>query len=116
MEKGTYFRTREQEQVKYYANLTNSAHSAFMYNVEVLTHGDNRYLDYLKAHPNDLKLTIAHILPEYPFSACGIIVCRDEDELNSLLKVSHDWLVTELWQEKQQIHITEQMIAVNSDK
>ena len=27
-------------------------------------------------------------------------------KLNCLLKVSHDWLVTELWQEKQQIHIT----------
>lgn len=112
MEPNTYLKTRKEERTEYFATLTNRAHSAFINVVQVLTFGDMRYIDYLRAHPEDLKLTFAYIVKDCgPGSFCRIVVCNNEEELDRAMYSGEDWLVTELWEEKREINITEQMIA-----
>lgn len=112
MEPNTYLKTRKEERTEYFVTLTNKAHSAFINAVQVQAFGDMCYIEHLKAHPEDLKLTFAYIIKDCdPGYFCKLIVCNDEEELNRTMNYGEDWLVTELWEEKREINITEQMIA-----
>ena len=112
MEPNVYLKTHKEEHTEYFVTLTNKAHSAFINNVQVITSDDMCYIDHLKAHPEDLKLTFAYIAKDCdPGYFCRLIVCRNEEALNRTMNYGEDWLVTELWEEKREINITEQMIA-----
>lgn len=108
--------TRKEEETKYFANLTNMAHSGNILNVEINSYNSEQYINYLKDHPEDLKLTFAYLNKDHlPSSSCSIIVCRDKNEFEHVFHTGEDWLVTKIWKENREITITNHLIAIEEN-
>ena len=108
--------TRKEKRTLYFADLANRNKSGFIYNVQVLTYGILDYINYLKEHPEDLKLTMATgVTVNNNGTSCRIIVCRDQNEMDRLMKMGDEWFVTNLWQEQQTITTKSTTIAKSED-
>lgn len=109
--------TTKKEETKYFANLTNIAHSCNIPNVEINNYGAEQYItEYLKEHPEDLKITFAYLNKDLLHgSFCRIIVCRDKNEFERVFRAGEDWLVTKIWKENREITITSQLIAIEEN-
>ena len=108
--------TKKEKRMVYFVHLANRNKSGFIYDVQVPIHDNLDYINYLKKHPEDLKLTIATgVTVNNNGIYCRIIVCRDQNEMDRLMKIGDEWFVTNLWQEQQTITTKSTTIAKSED-